>query len=129
MEQGRALIKEFSDDIQMSFGQDKCTVIHMKRGKVSESTETREIPLLTGDDDYKYLGVMESNMILHEKEKTKAKKEFTKRVREILKKELNGKNTADAIRTYAMPILRYGFGILKWGKAELSSPDRKYKRC
>ena len=69
-----ALIKEFSDDIQMSFGLDKCAVIHMKRGKVSESTETWEIPLLTGDDDYKYLGIMESNMILHEKAKTKAKK-------------------------------------------------------
>lgn len=93
-----------------------------------ESTGTKGIPLLTGDDDYKYLGIMESNKILHEKAKTKAKKEFTKRVREILKKELNGENTADTIRTYAMPILRYGFGIRKWGKGELSSLDRKIQK-
>ena len=40
-------------------------------------------------------------------------------MREILKTELNAKNTVNAIRTYAMPILRYGFGVLRWSKAEL----------
>lgn len=41
--------------------------------------------------------------------KDNAKKEFFQRVRRILKKEINAKNTIDAIRTFAMPVLRYGF--------------------
>ena len=31
----------------------------------------------------------------------------------------------DAIKTYAMPILRYGFGILKWSQQELRKMDTK----
>ena len=35
MERCRALIKEFSDDIAMTFGLDKCAGVHMKKGKIS----------------------------------------------------------------------------------------------
>ena len=38
---------------------------------------------------------------------------LTKKVREILKTELNAKNTAKAIRTYAMPVMRYEFRTLR----------------
>ena len=57
------------------------------------------------------------------------KKEFLNRIRSILKAELNAKNTTDAIRTYAMPVMRYGFGILKWTAAELRAIDRKVRKC
>ena len=76
MERSRALIEEFSDDIKMSFGLEKCAVLHIKSGKQIYSPEVKNIPILEGDDSYKYLGVIQGNEILHEKAKKNAKKEF-----------------------------------------------------
>ena len=45
-----------------------------------------------------------------------------------MKTELNAKNTAQAIRTYAMPVMRYGFGVLKWSNTELSRIDTKVRK-
>ena len=81
MERSRILIKEFSDDIKMSFGLEKCAVIHMMNGKIEYSPETKDIPILKGEDSYKCLGILENNKILHKEAKMKAKKEFTKRLR------------------------------------------------
>ena len=66
---------------------------------------------------------------MHDKSKVNAKKEFLNRVRLILKAELNAKNTTDAIKTYAMPIMRYGFGVIKWTSAELRNMDRKVQKA
>ena len=57
--------------------------------------------------------------------KEKNRKEYLQRVRAILKTDINAKNTTDAIKTYAMPILRYGFGVLNWTMNELRSIDTK----
>ena len=105
MERCRKTIKEFSDDINMSFGLDKCAVIHLTRGKVNNTPETLEIPILDPEDSYKYLGVIESDAIQHNAAKASARKEFIKRVRGILKSGVTAKYTTDAIRTYAMLVL------------------------
>ena len=128
MERCRALIQEFSTDIAMTFGLEKCAAIHMKKGKIENSPKVEGIPLLEDEDSYKYLGILQSNKIIHEKSKEKAKNEFLNRVRMILKSELNAKNTTDAIKTYAMPIMRYGFGVLKWTADELRAIDRKVRK-
>ena len=128
MERCRALIEEFSADIAMTFGLQKCAIIHMKKGKVVNLPTVEGMPILENDDSYKYLGILQNNKIIHEKSKDKAKKEFLNRVRMILKAELNAKNTTDAIKTYAMPIMRYGFGVLKWTANELRAIDRKVRK-
>jgi hypothetical protein len=112
----------------MSFGLDKCAIVHIKKGKMVDSPVTMEIPTLSSEDSYKYLGVIEGTEILHDKAKENAKKEFLSRVRNILKTEVNAKYTTDAIRTFAMPVLRYGFGILKWTAVELRVIDRKVRK-
>ena len=71
---------------------------------------------------------MQGNEILHDKAKVIAKKEFFQRIRIILKNEINTNNTIDAIRTYAMLVMRYRFGILKWTVAELRTIDRKVRK-
>ena len=128
MERCRALIEMFSKDIKMEFGLDKCAVIHMERGKIVDSPCVKEIPLLSAEDNYKYLGILQANSILHKEVKEKTKKEYFKRVRSILKAEINAKSTANAITTYAMPILRYGFGILKWTQGEIRAIDTKTRK-
>ena len=65
MERCKALIEEFSSDIKMSFGIDKCAVIHLKRGKTCNSPKTKEIPTLGDEESYKYLGILESSSIKH----------------------------------------------------------------
>ena len=86
------------------------------------------MPILKGEESYKYLGIVEGDSIKHEEAKCTAKKEYLKRIRNILKSGINAKFTIDAIRTYTMPILRYGFGILKLTKAELTGIDRKVRK-
>ena len=105
MERCKALIQEFSNDITMEFGLDKCAVIHMKKGKVVDSPIVKSIPLLTGEDNYKYLGILQADKMLHDEVKENARKEYFGRVRAILKKGVSAKNTTSSIKTFAMPIL------------------------
>ena len=128
MEKCRALIKMFSDDIKMEFGLSKCAVIHINKGTIVNSPDVIDIPLLSTDDNYKYLGILQTDIILHDKMKEKAKKEYYHRVRDILKADINSSFTMDAIKTYAMPILRYGFGILKWTQGEIRAIDTKTRK-
>ena len=128
MERYRALIAEFSDNIAMSFCIEKCAVVHMKKGKIYNSPEVDGIPILNTEESYKYLGIVESDKILHDAAKTFAKNQFIRRVRDILKAEINTKNKIDAIRTFVMPVLRYEFRVLKWTAAELRGTDRKVRK-
>ena len=87
-----------------------------------------EIPTLTDTESYKYLGICESSEILHEKMKMEAKKKMIKRVRAIAKAKLTAMNFARAYNSFALPVIRYGFGILKWTKTELLQLDRKMRK-
>jgi hypothetical protein len=46
--------------------------------------------------------------------KERLKKEYTRRLRMILKSELNAKNKITAIGALAVPVLRYSFGMINW---------------
>ena len=50
MERYRALIEEFSDNIAMSFGLDKCTVVHTRKGKLCDSPEVKGVPILNNEE-------------------------------------------------------------------------------
>ena len=78
----------------MEFGLSKCGVLIMKRGKVVESdglclpdgTMMRNIE----EGGYKYLGILEADGIKHDEMKEQLKKEYIRRVRNVLKSKLNG---------------------------------------
>jgi hypothetical protein len=53
------------------------------------------------------------------------KENYIKRLRTILKSELLSKNKIKAINTWAIPLLTYSFGILKWTETELEDLNRK----
>ncbi|XP_069971818.1 uncharacterized protein [Penaeus vannamei] len=77
---------------------------------------------------YKYLGVLEVDGIKHDQMKDQVKKEYTRRVRNILKSKLNGGNIISAINSRAVSVVRYGAGIIKWTKNELEEMDRKTRK-
>ena len=57
--------------------------------------------------------------------KERLKKECTKRLRLILKSELNAKNKIIEIGALAMPVLRFSFGIINWRLEEIRKIERE----
>ena len=125
-------VQVFSQDIVMEFGIKKGCVIIMNRGKV-KSTDGIELP--SGEkireieeDGYKYLGILEYDRVKEQEMKDKFRNEYFRRAKLILKSKLNGRNKIMALNTWAVSILRYGAGILKWNKNELQEIDRKARK-
>ena len=78
----------------MEFGLEKCATIAFKRDKQAHSQNlvtdmNREIQELEQGKTYKYLGIEESGGIHHQQMKERLKQEYSRRLRMILKCELN----------------------------------------
>jgi hypothetical protein len=56
------------------------------------------------------------------------KEEYTRRLRMMLKSELNAKNNITAIGALAIPVLRYSFGIINWTLEEIKKLDGKTRK-
>ena len=80
------------------------------------------------EGEYKYLGILEAAGLKHEEMKDQIKKEYIRRVRNILKSKLNGGNIISAINSRAVSIVRYGAGIISWTKMELEELDRRTRK-
>ena len=80
------------------------------------------------EGEYKYLGILEAAGLKHEEMKDQIKKEYIRRVRNILKSKLNGGNIISAINSRAVSIVRYGAGITSWTKMGLEELDRKTRK-
>ena len=110
-------VKKFSDDIGMEFGLNKCAKASFKKGKLSytsgiklnDGTIIRE---LEQKEVYKYLGVNEGSGMKHAMIKEKLRKECIRRLRIIMKTELNSKNRINAINTIAVPVISYSFNLI-----------------
>ena len=128
-------VRIFSEDIKMEFGLPKCGVLIMKRGKVvkSEGISMPDGKMMKNIEEggYKYLGILEVDGVKHAEIKDQKKKEYLRRVRNILKSKLNEGNIILAINLRAVSIVRYGAGMTMYGahhpKADV---DRLYlQRC
>ena len=62
------------------------------------------------DENYKCLGILEADNMMHTKIKKQTERRYIKRLRKILKSKLNGRNTIKAINTWAVPVIRYPAG-------------------
>jgi len=104
-------VKTFSDDIHLDFGLEKCAKIRFKKEKLIHSQNlvidiNRELQELEQGKTYKYLGIEESEGIQHQQMKERLKQEYRRRLRMILKSELNARNKITAIGALAIPVLR-----------------------
>ena len=57
--------------------------------------------------------------------RNKYREEYFHRISKILKTSLNSKNTIQAINTFAVPAISYGFQVLDWSITELEDIDRQ----
>ncbi|CAB4035993.1 Hypothetical predicted protein [Paramuricea clavata] len=121
-----------SKDIGMEFGIKKSGMLVMKRGKIVECNgiqlpDEKTIKSVE-EDGYKYLGILELDKIMEGEMKRKFVKEYGRRLRLVLKSKLNGRNKIMAMNTWAVALLRYGAGVLKWTKDEIAAMDRKTRK-
>ena len=77
---------------------------------------------------YKYRGIVELDKNKERHMEDKLTSEYKRRFELALKSKLNGRNKILAINMWAVPVLRYGAGILKWTTTELKSLDRKSRK-
>ena len=60
----------------------------------------------------------------HHGMKTKVEKEYKRRLKLVLKSELNARNKIAAINTLAFPVVSYSYGIVNWKVQEIKDLDR-----
>ncbi|RVE44451.1 hypothetical protein evm_010855 [Chilo suppressalis] len=117
----------------MEFGVDKCAVMHVKRGKVVNSTnlqfsETITLKSLSVTETYKYLGMSQSLGLTDGDVKQALKERFFWRLTKVLNCLLSGANKVRAFNAWVMPLFTYSFGILRWTQTELDTLDRKVRQ-
>ena len=82
-------VRIFSQDIGMEFGIEKCAKLVMKSGK-RHLTDGMKLPnqdmvrTLGKKETYKYLGILEADIIKQVEMKEKIKKEYLRRTRKLL---------------------------------------------
>ena len=95
----------------------KSVGIELPNGKVIKSLQEGE--------SYKYLRILEADKFLEEKMKLNVSKEYTRRLRKVLKSKLNGGNLVRGVNTWAVSLLRFSAAFVSWRKSELEARDRK----
>ena len=86
----------YSQDIGMEFDIEKCTLLIMKSSK-RHLTDGIDLPnhdkirTLAENETYKYLGILEADTIKQVKMKDKIQREYLRRTRKLLKKNLSSR--------------------------------------
>ena len=124
------VVKKFKDNIRMEFGLEKCAKATFKRGKLTKTSDLHidtdtSIRELDQEEAYKYLGINKGDGIQHATMKEKVRKEYYRRVRLVLKSELNPANRFEAVNTLAVPVVTYSFNITNWKMSEIKRLDTK----
>ena len=126
------LVQEYSNDIGMVFGMDKCAVLGIKKGK---RVECSGVELPSGDmmnevdeEGYKYLGVLQDAIAKNKEMKEKVGKEYLRRVKLLSKSKLYAGNLVNGINAWAVGVIRYSAGILDWTCHELKKLDTKTRK-
>ena len=127
------LITQFTADIGMEFGKDKCAYVYIEKGKkksLGEKFSIMEMELdeLEDGEQYKYLGQDECVGYDNTLNKDRVLKEYFRRIRKIWNSELYANNKVIAHNTFAIPVITPTFGILNWTKDELSGIDVKTRK-
>ena len=60
--------------------------------------------------------------------KDRLSKEYVRRVKKVVRSKLNGGNMVRVINSWAVSLLRYSGGVVRWTKVELMNLDRKTRK-
>ena len=93
--------------------------------KILDEPKRKEIDIKNG---YKYLAILEVDGVKKHEMKSKLYKEYTRKVRKVLKSKLNGLNTFTAIYSMAFAVIRYSTGVVHWRKNILIQLNRRTRK-
>nr|CAH7731196.1 unnamed protein product [Callosobruchus chinensis] len=115
-----------TSDVRMEFAMSKCKALHINKGQWKNHPEQEIVAGQTLDnmdknETYKYLGFNQSVKIDHTQVKGQLTQEFRDRLIRLLKTKLNSRNLTKAINTFAIPVLTYSFGIIKWSHTDIET--------
>ena len=79
-------------------------------------------------EGYRYLGIIELDKVKEQEMKLEFRAEYMRRLKQIMKLKLHGRNKIKANNTWAVSLLRYGAGIIEWTKEDLQKMDRKTRK-
>ena len=60
--------------------------------------------------------------------KDRLSKEYVRRVKKVIRSKLNGGNMVRVINSWAVSLLSYSGGVVRWTKVELMNLDRKTRK-
>ena len=117
----------------MEFGIEKCAMLVMKSRKRHltdgmEQPNKDKIKTLAENETYKYLGILEADIIKQAEMKEKIQKEYLRRTRKLLETKLNSWNLIKGINIWAVPLVRYSGHFLKWTREELKQMDQRTRK-
>ena len=120
------ITETFSTDINMTFGTDKCKKNSIIKGKQTKQenytlNNNSSIEAMGNTDNYKYLGYRQKIGIENTEIKEELKQKYKQRLTKILKTELTARNKTKAINTFAIPILTYSLGTVRWSDTDLEA--------
>lgn len=123
------IVETITTDTKMEFGINKCKIVNIEKGKLGhtntcETLNEEVVSNMEPEEVYKYLGYDQNTSINHKQIKDQLKAKYTQRLHQLLRSKLSAKNLFKAINTYAIPILTYSFGIIKWSDTELEELNR-----
>ena len=114
------MVKTTMEDVGLAWNPKKCAVVHVRRGvHVSGNSgmildETARIPSLEDGKQYKFLGVLESDMLEDKLVLECAAKEYLRRMSVIWTSRLSDYNRVTASNQFALPVLGYLMWTQQW---------------
>ena len=70
----------------------------------------------------------EGEGVQHHKMKVKVMKEYKRRIKLLLKSEMNARNKIATINTLAVPVILYSYGVIDWKLDEIQDLDRMTRK-
>ena len=123
---------KFSSDINMEFGLSKCGTVHVVNGRraILDGITLPDGSVLPEVEEggYRYLGILETDTILNKRMKEITSTEYFRRIKLLLKSSLTSRNLITAINSWAVPVIRYGAGILSWTVTEKVGLDTQTRK-
>ena len=104
-----------------------------KRGKKVSAegiplNDNQVIQDLDQAETYKYLEMEEGEGVQHHKIMVKIRKEYKRRIKLVLKSELNARNKIATINNLVVPVILYSYGVIDWKLDEIQDLDRMTRK-
>ena len=70
----------------------------------------------------------EGKGVKHQKIKVKVRKEYKRRIKLVIKSEMNARNKIAAINTIAVPVILYSYEVIDWKLDGIQDLDRMTRK-